>query len=378
MSVADQKAVTVTTEHGVLVAYGKFAQHLGVQDALQRIPFPMKTVAHSPAAELAELLVHILAGGMHGVELKRSAHPLVDDDTVAHAWGQQSFASASGISDLLRPADAAAVAALQAAVHDLLAPYRRRILREVSPGWLVVDLDLTALVVSDQAHTYQGADFGYMGERNGPARGYQFARAQLVGRQDVLLLGGFLHPGRTISRQCLRELVALIETELEQPRQRVDVVAARLVQAEQALAAVEQALAARTQGTGHQRRRCTRLEAQRERARAEVAALRARRDELAAANAANPHPRRIILRLDGGFGDADHLAWLYEEGYDFVARAHSHAVADGLRREGGLTWEKVSKNGFIAESQRTSVGACPYPMRLFACRQWRGAEKPER
>lgn len=79
----------------------------------------------------------------------------------------------------------------------------------------------------------------------------------------------------------------------------MDVIAARLVQAEQALTAVEQALAARNQGTGHQRRRCTRLEAQRERARAEVAALRARRDELAMANAANPHPRRIILRLDG-------------------------------------------------------------------------------
>ncbi len=61
-----------------------------------------------------------------------------------------------------------------------------------------------------------------------------------------------------------------------------------------------------------------------------------------------------------------------------MARAHRHAVADGLRREGGLTWEKVSKNGVIAESPRTSVGACPSPMRLFACRQWRGPEKPER
>ena len=35
------------------------------------------------------------------------------------------------------------------------------ILRDLATEWLVVDADLTALVVSDQARTYEGAAFGY-------------------------------------------------------------------------------------------------------------------------------------------------------------------------------------------------------------------------
>ena len=80
------------------------------------------------------------------------------------------------------------------------------------------------------------------------------------------------------------------------------------------------------------------------------------RDTLAAENAANPNPRRIILRMDDGFGHAATLAWLYEQGYDFVVRGHNHRVPERLRLEGGLKWAKVSKNGFLAESKETTLG----------------------
>jgi hypothetical protein len=204
-----------------------------------------------------------------------------------------------------------------------------------------------------------------MGEVGGVAKGYQFARAKVAGPTEPLILGGFLHSGRTVSVHCLRELVALVEAELGRPRRRVEAVEQRLSQAEQELTALEAAGAART-------RPSKRLAARREQARGEVDRLRSYGEQLAADNAANLHPCRIILRLDGGFGDADLLAWLYEQGYEFVARAHNHRVGARLRDEPGLRWDKVSKNGFIAESHRTSLGTCPYPMRLFACRQWRG------
>src|SRR5262249_4580318 len=111
---------------------------------------------------------------------------------------------------------------------------------------------------------------------------------------------------------------------------------------------------------------------------AEIAQLQQREATLAAENAANPNPRRIILRLDGGFGDAEKLAWLYEQGFDFVARVHNHRVAQSLRNEEGLAWEKISQNGFVAEAPDPHLGKCPYPLRLFVSRQWRGADKPER
>jgi hypothetical protein len=293
---------------------------------------------------------------------------------VAQAWGQEAFASASGVSDLLRAASPAVVAALKGELRQVLEPYRRRLLRDLVPSMLVVDFDLTGLVVSDQATTYEGADYGYMGEVNGVAKGYQFARAQLVGRQDVLVLGGFLHPGRTVSIHCLAELVGMVEAELGRPRRRTEVIGERLRQAQQDLLAIEQALADGAPSSA----KLARVEMQRERTQKEIAQLQARQAELAADNASNPNPRRILLRLDGSFGDAGHLAWLYEQGYSVAARVQNHRVAASLRQEEGLCWEKVSKNGFIAESKRTTLGHCPYPMRLFACRQWWGETKPER
>ena len=377
MSVPSSPPVA-TTEHGLLVPFGSLAKAIGLLEALGRVPFKMKTLDHSPGDKLVELLVHILAGGMHLKELETAPHPLIHDQVVAAAWGQDTFASASGVSALLRAATEQSVAGLKQEVRQVLAPWRQRVLRDLTPAWLVVDCDLTGLVVSDQATSYEGADFGYMGAVDGPAKGYQFARAQLSTPHGGWVLGGFLHPGRTVSVQCLAELVALVEAELGRPRRRVEVVAARLQQAQQELVATEQAIAERARGSVFVRRRQKRLAAQRERQHAEVAKLQERHEQLAADNAANSNPRRIVLRLDGGFGDAAHLAWLYEQGYDFVARPHSYRVGESLRGEEGLRWEKVSKNGFIAESQRTSLGKSPYPVRLFACRQWRGEEQPER
>ncbi len=373
MSVAAVDSTIRATDHGLLVPLGRFASQIGLLAALERVPFKMKTVAHRPADKLGEVLVHILAGGMHVQELEASPRPLVRDVAVAQAWGQQAFASSSGVSDLLRAATTDTVTALTAALRQVSAPYRQRLLRALTPAWLVVDCDLTGLVVSDQATTYEAADFGYMGEVGKVAKGYQFARAQVAGPRDALLLGGFLHPGRTVSAHCLEELVTLVEAELGRPRRRLEAVEPRLAAAEQELAALEAAAAQRPAGHPLGPRLVQRLERQ----RAVVAALRATCDRLAADNAANPNPRRILLRLDGGFGDATLLAWLYEQGYDFVARAHSHRVAETLRQEPDLRWEKISRNGWIATSRRTALGACPYPLRLFACRQWRGAGQPE-
>jgi len=62
------------------------------------------------------------------------------------------------------------VAALKQELRQVLEPYRHRLLRQLVPSFVVVDFDLTGLVVSDQAGTYEGADFGYMGEAHGVAK----------------------------------------------------------------------------------------------------------------------------------------------------------------------------------------------------------------
>ncbi len=345
---------------------------------MEQVSFKMKTIDHSPQDKTVELLAHVLAGGMHVNELAQSAHPLVLDAAVAAAWGQESFASASGVSALLRSVSAETLSTLKITLRQVIDPYRRRVLRAISPAWLVIDLDLTGLVVSDQATTYEGADFGYMGEVDGTGRGYQFARAQLAGPQDSLVLGGFLHPGRTVEIHCLEELIALIESEVGRPRRRVELFDGRIHDLRDRLAAVEAEITRRQKGNIFLRRHVKKWETEREKLHTQILQLQTQRDALAAENAANPNPRRIILRMDGGFGHAAKLAWLYEQGYDFVARVHNHRVPERLRLEEDLKWEKVSKNGFLAESKETSLGECPYPMRLFVCKQWWGDARPER
>jgi len=55
----------------LLIPLGRLARQIGLLDALDRIPIGMKTIDHSAGDKLAELLAHILAGGMHARELER-------------------------------------------------------------------------------------------------------------------------------------------------------------------------------------------------------------------------------------------------------------------------------------------------------------------
>ncbi len=371
MSVAHVQPEPEMTEHALLVLYGRFAEQVGLIDALKRVPFAMKTVDHSPGEKLSQLLVHILAGGMHIKEMDSSPHPLVPDVAVAAAWAQEHFASASGVSDLLRAASPEVVGLLKAEIEQVLEPYRRRILREAVTCQIVVDFDLAGLLVSDQATTYEGAEYGYIGEAKGLALGYQFALAQLAGVRDTLLLGGFLHSGKTVSLHCLTELVGLVEAQLGRPRRRVELLEARVAAAEREFAELEARVVNESASRRPRQQRLESLGEALARKWEVIERLRARRDEMAAENAANPLPRRILLRMDGGFGAGARLGWLYEQGYDFVTRGHSHSTADSLRNEVGLVWQKVGKNEQVAESQRTTLGECPYPMRLFVCRQQR-------
>jgi hypothetical protein len=370
-----QSTATVT-EHGILVPLGHFAEQMGLLDALERLPVEMKTVVHSPGDKLAEMICHICGGGMHVAELGRSAHPLVDDAAVAAAWGQTTFASASGVNALLAKATPPTVAAVKAALSAVLAPYRQRVLRAITPAWIVVDLDLMGLVVSDQATTYEGADYGYMGETGKLGKGYQFARAQLATEQDRLVLGGFLHPGHTLSTRCLATLVEVMEATLGRPHRRVEVLSARLAARQAQVAALEAQLA-RWAKDGRPRRSQAAAAARLARLRAEVRDVEQRRATAEAENRANPAPRRIIVRMDAGFGTAEHLAWLHEQGYSVIAKVHSPHLARCFQAEPGLRWEKISKNGFIAASTRTHLGDCPYPLRIFACKQWWGDDRPE-
>ena len=89
------------TQHAFLVAWGWFAEHLGLIQKLQAVSLKQKHYHHKPQTKVLEFLVAILAGLPHLQEISLAAHPLDKDQAVAQAWGQPAWADYSGVSRTL-------------------------------------------------------------------------------------------------------------------------------------------------------------------------------------------------------------------------------------------------------------------------------------
>ena len=89
------------TQHAFLVAWGWFAQHIGLIQKLQALSFKQKQYHHRPQTKVLEFLVAILAGLQYLQDISRAAHPLDKDQAVAQAWEQPAWADYSGVSRTL-------------------------------------------------------------------------------------------------------------------------------------------------------------------------------------------------------------------------------------------------------------------------------------
>lgn len=101
------------THHAMLVAWGQFAQSIGLIQAIEGVSLHQKAVTHRPQTKILEFFVAILAGLAHLKDLSRSAHPIDQDQAVAKAWLQSAWADYSGVSrtlTTLHPAEAEQIA----------------------------------------------------------------------------------------------------------------------------------------------------------------------------------------------------------------------------------------------------------------------------
>jgi len=99
---SDRETHGQDTQHAFLVAWGWFAEHLGLIQQLQAVSLKQKHYHHRPQTKVLEFLVAILAGLQHLQEISLAAHPLDKDQAVAQAWGQPAWADYSGVSRTLR------------------------------------------------------------------------------------------------------------------------------------------------------------------------------------------------------------------------------------------------------------------------------------
>jgi hypothetical protein len=218
------------TQHALLVVWGQFAQSVGLINKVQSISLHQKTVEHSPQRKILEFLVAILAGLEHLQDLSRSAHPIDQDQAVARAWGQASWADYSGVSRTL--AGLTQVEAEQ--IADALEQITRPILAEEvmlalqSSGGLTYDGDLTARPVSNTSTTYPGVAYGHMGD--GLQLGYQAAMVSLhsptYGRSWLSVVP---HPGDTVSCTQAEAMIQAAEAKTGlRPWRRTDLLRERI------------------------------------------------------------------------------------------------------------------------------------------------------
>lgn len=264
MELRETLPVRSDTEHGLLIAFGQFAQQHGLVRRLMQVPIDQKTRTFTPQTKLLELLVGTLAGIEYLRDLNDAPHPIAKDHLVAEAWDQAAWAHYSSVSRTLDVCDAETVQATQAAVEAFSQPFiDRAVSAELRRGTRIVfDADLMGQPVSPTSTTYPAAAFGWMDDR--VQLGYQLARVCVQTTQDGRLwLAGFHHPGDTVSQACLQELVRAAERISRiRPRRRTELVQKRLQTFEPPLARYARLVRHQEELIAHLVQRVDRLTAQ--------------------------------------------------------------------------------------------------------------------
>jgi len=152
------------TQHAFLVAWGWFAEQIGLIQQLQTVSLKQKHYQHRPQTKVLEFLVAILAGLQHLQDISLAAHPLDKDQAVAHAWAQPAWADYSGVSRTLSGLSWEEVRQIVQVVEQVSQPLLTAELQvlHTSGNRVCLDGDLTGIPVSNTSQTYLHAAFGHM------------------------------------------------------------------------------------------------------------------------------------------------------------------------------------------------------------------------
>jgi hypothetical protein len=218
-----------------LVAWGEYAQQIGLTEALSKMVLPQKKRVHSPQSKVIEFLVATLSGLAYLEDISRSAHPLDQDRAVAQAWGQGQWADYSGVSRTLAHLTHGDVERIVVQLRQISQKFLEEELERIQAQGerLVYDGDLTGLAVSKSSKTYPNVSYGHMDDEI--RLGYQAAvvslRSPTYGR---LWLSVSHHSGNTISATQAEAMVQAAEAQTgRKPRRRTELLAQRLQQMEQ-------------------------------------------------------------------------------------------------------------------------------------------------
>lgn len=422
------------TQHGMLVAWGRFARHLRLAERLRTAVAIRRQRNANPGGDLIlQFGLASLAGYEYLADLNLGPQPLVGDQAVADAWNIR-FGHYTTVSRFLYEVDTATAESVQDELAALMQPFLRRAVQEVlrHQEWLTLCGDLTGRPVSAYSQTYPpDTVFGHMANRL--RKGHQAALVTLKGRDHRVHVTASHLPGNTVSGPCLPAMVVASEAQLGcRPRRRTELVrqrigaieakmahkqgwcerqqtilrqqverqvrlgsqlqalkpkladlearyAAKVVRPHSQLAQAQQQKASwerQLQSALAQEVQARRVLARHQRHLAELTSQREQLlnwlAQLEVDNATNPNPVPMRWLLDGGFGDAGNITYLIEMGYDFFTIAHNGATTGALLKEvpPQACWQQAGVRTQALDMATDQVSDCPYPLRLTLLR-WR-------
>jgi hypothetical protein len=190
-----------------LVATGWRFQQMGIWLMVEEsVHIKQKVLRHTPLDKLKDCLINILAGGTGLVETNLRVRP---DRAVQLAFGRQSCAEQSTISDTLNACTAENVSQMRTAINRILRQHGRCSQHNYEKGWQLLDADMTSMPAGRLG---EGVTKGYFaGEKN--RRGRQLGRV-LASWYDEIVVDK-LYSGKRQLDANLPELVLAAEETLD-------------------------------------------------------------------------------------------------------------------------------------------------------------------
>lgn len=194
------------TPRAGLAALGLRLRAWKVWDVVRdRLHIKQKVHVHQPLDKVLDCFVNILAGGAGLVELNLLVRP---DVAVQRAFGRQTCAEQSTISDTLNVCTPENVDQLRSAVQLILRQQGQSYAHEYATAWQVLDIDTTGLPAGRLG---EGVTKGYFAGRKS-CRGRQLGRVVATAYDEIIV--DRLYDGKHQLESSLPQLVEMAETAL--------------------------------------------------------------------------------------------------------------------------------------------------------------------
>lgn len=194
------------TARASLAALGLRIQVWEIWDVIRhQLQIKQKVRDHQPLDKLLDCFINILAGGSGLVEINLLVRP---DVAVQRAFGRQTCAEQSTISDTLNACTPDNVQQLRTAVQIILRQHGQSYQHDYEAAWQVLDIDTTGLPAGRLG---EGVTKGYFAGRKS-CRGRQLGRVVATAYDELIV--DQLYDGKHQLERSLSQLVEMAETAL--------------------------------------------------------------------------------------------------------------------------------------------------------------------